>query len=193
MAKEKIRCGWVKLDDPLYCEYHDHEWGYPLHDDQKLFEAIILDTFQAGLSWLTILRKRENFRKAFENFNAARIAKFDELKIEALMQDAGIIRNRAKINAAITNAKAFLEVSKEFGSFDKYIWQFTEGKTIVNNWNTIKQIPASSAESDKMSKDMQKRGFKFVGTTICYAFMQATGMVDDHTTDCFRRTNKQIK
>ncbi len=191
--KERIRCAWVKKDDPLYIEYHDHEWGFPVHDDRKLFEAILLDTFQAGLSWLTILRKRENFREAFDQFNPKKIAAYSDEKIEDLMADSGIIRNRLKINAAITNAKSFLEIQKEFGSFDKYIWQFTKGKTIVNNWESIRQVPASSPESDAMSKDLSRRGFKFVGSTICYAFMQAVGMIDDHTTDCFRKIKKNRK
>lgn len=179
------RCAWPK-DDSLMIAYHDTEWGVPLHDDDKLFEFMVLDAFQAGLSWQTILRKRENFRKAFAGFNAKKIVKFGEDKITELMNDAGIIRNNLKIRATITNAKLFLEIQKEFGSFDKYIWQFTGGKTIVNNLKTIKEIPAKTKESDDMSKDLQKRGFKFVGSTICYAFMQAAGMVHDHTTDCFR-------
>lgn len=185
------RCAWVKQDDQLYCHYHDHEWGVPVHDDQKLFEAIVLDTFQAGLSWLTILRKRENFRKAFEQFDAARIARFDDKKIEKLMNDEGIIRNKLKIKAAVSNAQAFLKIREEFGTFDKYIWQFTKGKTINNKWKHISEIPARSAESDAMSKDLVSRGFKFAGSTICYAFMQAVGMINDHTVDCFRY--KQMK
>lgn len=188
----KQRCTWPG-SDPLYLEYHDKEWGIPVHDDKKLFEALILDTFQAGLSWITILRKRENFRKAFDNFDAKKIAKYDERKVEELMQNEGIIRNKLKVKGAITNAQLYLEVKKEFGSFDKYIWQFTDYKTIVNHWDSIKQLPASSKESDRMSKDMKKRGFKFVGTTICYAFMQAVGMVDDHTNDCFRKKKPPAK
>jgi DNA-3-methyladenine glycosylase I len=174
----------------LYCDYHDHEWGFPEHDDNKLFEAILLDTFQAGLSWRTVLHKRDNFRKAFDGFNPKKIASYDENKFEELMSDVGIIRNRLKVKAAITNAQAFLKTQKEFGTFDKYIWQFTKGKTLVNNWKSIKEIPARTIESDEMSKDLVKRGFKFVGTTICYAFMQAVGMIDDHTTDCFRKKKK---
>jgi DNA-3-methyladenine glycosylase I len=172
-------------------EYHDKEWGVPLHDDRKLFEFIILDAFQAGLSWNTIINKRENFRKAFDNFDAVKISKYNERKYEKLMNDAGIIRNRLKIQATITNAKAFLQVQKEFGSFDKYIWQFTCGKTIVNKWNTLKELPAKTNESDAMSKDLLKRGFKFVGSTICYAFMQAAGIVNDHIVTCKRY--KEVK
>lgn len=189
--KQKIRCGWVS-DDALYQKYHDTEWGVPLHNDQKLFEAILLDGFQAGLSWFTILKKRENFRKAFSNFNARSIARYDEKKIETLMQDTGIIRNQLKIRATITNAKEFLRVQKEFGSFDKYVWQFVGGKPKVNTWKTHKDLPARSVESDAMSKDMKARGFKFVGSTICYAFMQAIGMVNDHTTKCFRYKIKPL-
>jgi len=179
------RCPWT-LTDELMVKYHDEEWGFPQHNDQKLFEAIVLDAFQAGLSWRTILHKRENFRRAFDNFDAKKIAHYDDAKIAELLNDAGIIRNKLKVNAAVINAQKFLEVQKEFGSFDKYIWQFTAHKTIVNKNRTLKDFVASSKESDAMSKDMQKRGFKFVGTTICYAFMQAVGMVNDHTVDCFR-------
>ncbi len=179
------RCQWVG-DDPLYLKYHDEEWGTPVHDDRKLFEMLILEGAQAGLSWITILRKRENYLKAFDNFDAKKVAKYDSKKTAQLLQNEGIIRNRLKINAAIENAKLFLEVQKEFGSFDKYIWQFVGGKPIKNNWKTIKEVPAKTNESDAMSKDLQKRGFKFVGSTICYAFMQAVGMVNDHTVDCFR-------
>jgi DNA-3-methyladenine glycosylase I len=179
----QIRCGWVS-DDLAYIHYHDHEWGVPLHDDDRLFEFLILEGFQAGLSWITILRKRENFRKAFDNFNALKIVKYDSKKIEELMQNAGIIRNRLKITGTITNARLFLEIQKEFGTFDKYIWQFTEGQTIDNQRNTHRDIPNSTAVSDAMSKDLKKRGFKFIGTTICYAFMQATGMVNDHIINC---------
>lgn len=179
------RCTWPK-DDELMIVYHDTEWGVPLHDDNKLFEFLVLDAFQAGLSWKTILYKRENFRKAFAGFDAKKMAKFDEAKIAKLMNDASIIRNNLKIRATIKNAALFLDVQKEFGSFDKYIWQFTKNITITNKWETISDIPAKSNESDAMSKDLQSRGFKFVGSTICYAFMQAAGMVNDHTTDCFR-------
>jgi DNA-3-methyladenine glycosylase I len=166
--------------------YHDTEWGLPLHDDRKLFEFLVLDAFQAGLSWSTILNKRENFRKAFDNFDPVKIARYKQTKIDRLLSDAGIIRNRLKIAATITNARAFLATQKEFGSFDKYIWQFTGGKPKVNKWKTMKQIPPCTKESDAMSKDLKSRGFKFVGSTICYAFMQAAGMVNDHTVDCFR-------
>ena len=185
MKKENKDCEWTGKN-PLMVKYHDEEWGVPLHDDRKLFEFIILDAFQAGLSWNTIINKRENFKKAFNNFDAKKISKYDEKKYESLMNDAGIIRNRLKIRATITNAKAFLEVQKEFGSFDKYIWQFTGDKTIVNKWKTLKEIPAKTKESDEMSKDLLKRGFKFAGSTICYAFMQAAGMVNDHLVQCRR-------
>ena len=178
------RCAWVGSD--MMIRYHDEEWGVPVHDDRKLFEFLILEGFQAGLSWEIILRKRENFRKAFDNFDPEIVAKYDQKKIDRLLTDAGIIRNKLKVNAAVTNAKAFLEVQEEFGSFDAYIWQFVNGKPIINSWATLKDIPVSTPESDAMSKDMKKRGFKFVGTTICYAHMQATGMVNDHTVDCFR-------
>jgi DNA-3-methyladenine glycosylase I len=167
-------------------KYHDEEWGVPLHDDRKLFEFIILDAFQAGLSWKTILHKRKNFEKAFDNFDVGKIAKYKEAKINKLLNDAGIIRNRLKIHATINNAKAFLKVQKEFGSFDKYIWQFTGGKTIINRHKSLKDIQAKSKESDEMSKDLIEKGFKFVGSTICYAFMQAAGLVNDHITTCFR-------
>ncbi len=180
-----LRCAW-STNDPLYIEYHDKEWGTPLHDDQALFEFLILDGMQAGLSWLTILRKRENFRKAFNNFDASKVAAYKNPKIEKLMNNEGIIRNKLKINAAVSNAKVFLKVQNEFGTFDKYIWQFTDGKTKQNSWKSIKDIPATSKESDAMSKDLKQKGFKFVGSTICYAFMQAAGMINDHTVNCFR-------
>ncbi len=185
----KTRCGW-STNDPLYIAYHDEEWGVPVHDDQKLFEMLILEGAQAGLSWITVLRKRENYRKAFNNFDAKKIIKYDSEKIKKLLQNEGIIRNRLKIAATIQNAKCFLEVQKEFGSFDKYIWQFVGGKTIKNEWKVLKEIPAKTAESDAMSKDLKKRGFKFVCSTICYAYMQAVGMVDDHTVDCYRHKKK---
>lgn len=182
---EKIRCTWVKgRQNEIH--YHDTEWGVPLMDDDKLFEFLLLDTFQAGLSWQTILDKREGFKKAFDNFNANKIAKYDETKMELLMQDAGIIRNKLKIKAAISNANLFLQVKKEYGSFEKYIWQFTNHKTIDGKRRRMRDVPAFTAESDAMSKDLKKRGFKFVGTTICYAFMQAAGMINDHSMDCFR-------
>jgi DNA-3-methyladenine glycosylase I len=181
----KTRCDWAN-GDPLYIEYHDTEWGMPLHDDRRLFEFLILDAAQAGLSWLLILRKREGYRKAFSNFDARKIARYDEKKIGVLLNDPGIVRNRLKVNSAIENAKGFLQTQKEFGSFDKFIWQFTDGKTIRNSWKTIQEVPAKTAESDAMSKELKRRGFRFVGSTICYAFMQATGMVNDHLTTCFR-------
>ncbi len=180
------RCEWVPANDPLYRKYHDEEWGLPLHDDHLLFEFLILEGAQAGLSWATILKKRDNFRQAFDNFDARKIAGYNENKIQELLLNEGIIRNRLKIQAAIQNAKAFLEVQKEFRSFDAYIWQFVGGKPIKNAWTFLKEIPTTTAESDAMSKDLKKRGFKFVGSTICYAFMQAVGMVNDHTVNCFR-------
>lgn len=180
-------CNWPGNDLQMLA-YHDNEWGKPLHDDAKLFEYIILDTFQAGLSWKTVLHKRENFRKAFDNFDPILISAYNETKIEELMQDSGIIRNKAKIRATVTNSKAFLKVQVEFGTFDQYIWQFTAGKTIDNQLSELSQIKSSSPESDAMSKDLIKRGFKFVGTTICYAFMQAAGMVNDHLTTCKHRS-----
>lgn len=179
------RCGWTGGRD-LDIQYHDLEWGVPLHDDRKHFEFILLDGFQAGLSWATILKKRENFRLAFDDFDVEKVANYDEEKLADLMQDAGIIRNKLKIHSAVRNARAFIEVQKEFGSFDTYIWQFTGGKTIVNSWKTMKEIPSRTQESDAMSKDLLKRGFKFVGSTICYAYMQAAGMVNDHLVGCFR-------
>jgi len=166
--------------------YHDTEWGVPLHDDRKLFEFLVLDAFQAGLSWAIVLKKREGFRKAFSNFDPPTVAKYDARKVKALIADVGIIRNRMKIEATVANARAFLAVQKEFGSFDKYIWQFTGGKTKRNRWRTLARLPARSPESDAMSKDLKARGFRFVGSTICYAFMQAAGMVNDHLAGCFR-------
>jgi DNA-3-methyladenine glycosylase I len=186
--KEKCRCGWCGTD-PLYIKYHDEEWGKPVHDDKVLFEFLVLESFQAGLSWLTILRKRENFRKAFANFEVKKVAKFDEQKYEALMQDTGIVRNQLKIRAAINNAKCFMEIQKEFGSYDKYIWSFVDHKPIVNKPKTLKDLTAKTPLSDAMSKDMGKRGFKFRGSTICYAFMQAVGMVDDHLVDCWKKSS----
>ncbi len=182
---KKIRCKWCGTD-PLYMEYHDTEWGVPVFNDDKLFEFLILETFQAGLSWITILRKRENFRKAFDNFDYKKIANYSEAKYEELLLDAGIIRNKLKIKATISNAVAFMEVQNEFGSFSKYIWKFTNEKPIVNKWNDMKELPATTELSDIISKDLKKRGFKFVGSTVIYAHMQATGMVNDHVTDCFR-------
>ncbi len=184
------RCAWG-THNPLMIQYHDEEWGVPVHDDRKLFEFLVLDGFQAGVSWSIVLNKRTNFRKAFHNFNARKIAKYTAQDTKRLLADAGIIRNRLKILAAISNAQRFLQVQKEFGSFDKYICQFVGGKPKKNRFETLKQIPATSKESDAMSKDLKARGFKFVGSTICYAFMQAAGMVNDHTTDCFR--HKQMR
>jgi DNA-3-methyladenine glycosylase I len=181
----KTRCGWV-TNDPLYLAYHDSEWGVPEHDDRKLFELLILEGAQAGLSWLTILRKRENYRQAFAHFDAGKIATFGEKRVAALLTNEGIVRNRLKIAATIQNAQAFLAVQKECGSFATYLWQFVGGKPRTNAWQTLRGVPAKTAESDAMSKDLAKRGFKFVGSTICYAFMQAAGMVNDHTVDCFR-------
>ncbi len=181
----KNRCSWCG-NDPLYVEYHDTEWGVPVYDDDKLFEFLILETFQAGLSWITVLRKRENFRKAFDGFDYKKIAKYSEKKYDELLQDAGIIRNKLKIKATISNAIAFMEIQKEFGSFSIYIWNFTNGKPIKNNFKNLSEAPATTELSDKLAKDLKKRGFKFVGSTVIYAHMQATGMVNDHTTDCFR-------
>jgi DNA-3-methyladenine glycosylase I len=180
------RCAWVNPDDPLYCEYHDQEWGVPVHDERTLFEFLILEGFQAGLSWRTILNKRENFRQAFDHFDPQMIAQYDETKIAELLANPGIIRNQLKVRAAVSNARAFLEVQAAFGSFDAFIWRFVDGAAIQNAWQTIEQIPARTPESDQMSLELKKLGFKFVGSTICYAHMQATGMVNDHTTDCFR-------
>jgi DNA-3-methyladenine glycosylase I len=185
----KIRCAWCEKDD-LYRHYHDTEWGVPVYDDQKIFEFLILETFQAGLSWYTVLAKRENFRKAFDNFDYEKVALFSETKIETLKQDAGIIRNGLKIKAAVTNAIAFMEVQKEFGTFSKYIWGFVGGKPIDNNRKALKDVPATSEISDALSKDLKKRGFKFVGSTVVYAHMQATGMVNDHIEECW---TKKIK
>jgi DNA-3-methyladenine glycosylase I len=184
MAASFARCPWPTTE--LYVAYHDREWGVPLHDDQRLFEFILLDGAQAGLSWLTILNKRENYRRAFDGFDARRIARYGPRKIAALLADPGIVRNRLKIAAAIRNAQAFLAVQREFGSFDRHIWQFTGGRTIQNAWRTLQQVPARTPESDAMSRDLRERGFKFVGSTICYAFMQAAGMVNDHLVTCPR-------
>ena len=178
-------CSWPN-NDPLMIEYHDKEWGVPVHDDRNHFEFMVLDAFQAGLSWAIVLKKREGFRNAFDNFDIKKIATYDENKIGKMLQDASIIRNQQKIRASINNAQRFLEVQDEYGSFDKYIWQFTGNKTKVNKWSSLDQLPATSPESDAMSKDLKKRGFKFVGSTICYAYMQAAGMVNDHLETCFR-------
>src|SRR3989344_2199142 len=186
----KTRCKWVN-ENPLMIKYHDEEWGNPVHDDLILFEYIILDAFQAGLSWNTVINKRENFRKAFSNFDPIKISRYTKKDFDRLLNDKGIIRNKAKINSAIVNAGKFLEIKKDFESFDKYIWQFVNHKTINNNIKDISKIPSKDKNSDKMSEDMKKRGFKFVGSTICYAFMQAAGLVNDHTIDCFRY--KEVK
>jgi DNA-3-methyladenine glycosylase I len=180
---DKNRCAWCGTD-PLYMKYHDEEWGKPVYDDKTLFEFLILETFQAGLSWITILRKRENFRKAFDKFEYKKIAKYDDTKLAELMLDPGIIRNRLKIKAAVSNAQTFMAVQKEFGSFSDYIWAFTGGKPILNAPATLKDVPATTPLSDQISKDLKKRGFKFVGSTVVYAHMQATGMVNDHVVDC---------
>ena len=182
----KKRCLWVDPEDTLSCEYHDCEWGVPLHDDRKLFEFLVLEGAQAGLNWMTILRKRENFRKAFDDFVPEKVARYDGRRIAKLLADPGIIRNRRKIEAAIANAKAFLEVQKEFGSFDSYVWSFVGGKPVRNEWRRSADIPVFTTEAQRMSEDLLKRGFKFVGPTICYAHMQAAGMVNDHLVDCYR-------
>lgn len=181
----KTRCTWV-TEDPLYIAYHDEEWGVPLHDDRALFEFLILEGAQAGLSWLTVLRKREAYREAFAGFDPEKVARFTPRKIERLLENPGIIRNRLKVHSAVTNARAFLKVQEEFGSFDRFIWDFVDGKPIQNRWGSDAELPAKTPLSDRISKELKRRGFKFVGSTICYAHMQATGMVNDHTTDCFR-------
>lgn len=185
MTTERSRCEWCTGSD-IEIAYHDKEWGVPLHDDQRLFEFLILEGAQAGLSWITILKKRDHYRKVFDQFDPSLVAEYSEQKIEKLLKDAGIVRNRLKVSSAVSNARLFLDVQAEFGSFDHYIWQFTDGKVINNSHRSHSDIPANSTESDAMSKDLKKRGFRFVGSTICYAYMQATGMVNDHTTDCFR-------
>lgn len=179
------RCPWCGTD-PLYVAYHDTEWGVPVYDDQLLFEFLVLESFQAGLSWLTILRKRENFRKALDGFDYHKIARYSDTKLNQLMNDSGIIRNRLKIEATVTNALAFIQVQQEFGSFSKYIWGFVGGEPIQNHWKTLQEVPATTSLSDQISKDLKKRGFKFLGSTVVYAHMQATGMVNDHLTSCFR-------
>ncbi len=183
--ENKIRCGWC-VGDPLYEAYHDLEWGVPLTEDAAIFEFLTLETFQAGLSWITVLRKRENFRKAFDNFDYQKIAEYSDEKLEALMQYSGIIRNRLKILAAVTNSQAFMKTQQEFGSFSKYIWDFVDHSPVQNSWKSLNEVPPTSAISDALSKDLKKRGFKFVGSTVVYAHMQATGMVNDHITTCFR-------
>ena len=186
----KKRCKWCG-DDPLYLDYHDKEWGVPVHDDRQHFEMIILDGAQAGLSWITILKRRDSYREAFDNFDSEKVARYPDKKIEKLLQNSGIIRNRLKVNSAVENAKSFLRIQEEFGSFDDYIWQFTGHKTIQNKWKNMNELPPKTKESDSMSKDLKKRGFSFVGSTICYAYMQAAGMVNDHVMDCFRY--KEVK
>ena len=180
------RCGWASLADPAYRAYHDEEWGVPVHNDRVIFEFLVLEGAQAGLSWGTILRKRENFRRAFSGFDPKRVARFDGRKVSSLLGDPGIIRNRLKVESAIQNARAFLRVQDEFGSFDSFVWRFVGGRPKMNRWKTMKEIPATTPESEAMSKDLLARGFRFVGPTICYAHMQATGMVNDHVTSCFR-------
>jgi len=184
------RCEWCG-EDALYIDYHDNDWGVPVHDDRLHFEMIILDGAQAGLSWITILKRRESYREAFDNFDAEKVARYSDKKIEKLLKNPGIIRNRLKVNSAVANAKAFLSVQEECGSFDEYIWQFTGHRTIQNKWKSMSGLPAKTPESDAMSKDLKKRGFSFVGSTICYAYMQAAGMVNDHVADCFRY--KEVK
>jgi len=185
LTKTVHRCAWAG-SDPLYQEYHDREWGVPLHTDRVLFEMLILEGAQAGLSWITILRKRKNYRKAFDRFDPKKVARYDARKIASLLNDAGIVRNRLKVASAVSNAKAFLAVQKEFGSFERYIWRFVEGKPVINHFRSLKEVPARTPVSDAMSRDLRKRGFRFVGSTICYAFMQACGLVNDHETGCFR-------
>jgi DNA-3-methyladenine glycosylase I len=180
------RCAWTANASPLMLDYHDREWGVPLHDDRALFEFLILEGAQAGLSWDTILKKRQNYRRAFDDFDVTRIARYGEEDVQRLLADPGIVRNRLKIHAAIVNAQKLLDVQQEFGSFDRYVWQFVGGRPIKNEFKSLAEIPAKTAQSDAMSKELQRRGFKFVGSTICYAFMQAVGMVNDHTVDCFR-------
>jgi DNA-3-methyladenine glycosylase I len=184
------RCDWVPEDDPLYVAYHDEEWGVPSHDDTHLFELLVLEGAQAGLSWSTILRKREGYRKAFAGFDAEQVARFKKRDVERLLGDPGIVRNRLKVESAVDNAKRVLEVREELGSLDAYLWSFVEGEPLVGSWRSVRELPAETDESKTMSKDLKRRGFRFVGPTICYAFMQAVGIVDDHTLDCFRRTGK---
>ncbi len=184
--KKLKRCEWVEGQFDEYIKYHDEEWGVPVHDDQTHFEFLILEGAQAGLSWSTILKRREGYRKSFANFDPKKVAQFDEEKIQELLQFEGIIRNKLKVRSAVTNAQKFLEIQEEFGSFDNYIWRFVNGEPIVNHWKSLKDIPATTKESEALSKDLKKRGFKFVGSTIMYAYMQACGLVNDHTVDCFR-------
>jgi DNA-3-methyladenine glycosylase I len=186
LASEKRRCDWAPLSDGLYTDYHDREWGVPVHDDRQQFELLILEGAQAGLSWGTILKKRDNFRRAFDNFEPRKVAGYDELNVKSLMSDPGIVRNELKIRSAIQNARAFLAIQGEFGTFDSYLWRFVTNKPKINKWRNLKEIPAKTPESEAMSKDLLKRGFKFVGPTICYAHMQAAGLVNDHVMSCFR-------
>jgi len=188
---QKMRCDWANPKNQIYIDYHDNQWGVPLHDDNMWFEMLTLEGAQAGLSWETILKKRQEYKKAFKNFDPNKVAVMTEKDFNSLMQNPGIIRNRLKISSTINNAKAFIKIQKEFGSFDNYIWRFVDGKTIKNNWRSMPEVPTKTKESDAMSKDLKKRGFKFVGTTICYALMQATGLVDDHLVTCFKH-KKQI-
>jgi DNA-3-methyladenine glycosylase I len=187
-----MRCAWVN-EDPLYIDYHDLEWGVPVHDDQIFFEFLILEGAQAGLSWYTVLKKREGYRRAFDGFDPHKVAKYDEAKVVELMDNPGIIRNRLKIQSAITNAQCFLKVCKEFDSFDAYIWQFVDGNPILNHWRTKNEVPATTSQSNAMSRDLKKRGFKFIGSTICYAYMQSCGLVNDHTMNCELYYNKDMK
>jgi DNA-3-methyladenine glycosylase I len=181
---DRVRCGWVS-EDLLYVAYHDEEWGVPLHDDRRLFELLTLEGAQAGLSWITILRKREHYRQAFDRFDPALVAQYDERKVAELLENPGIVRNRLKVSSTIENARSYLQVQREFGSFDRYVWRFVDGQPQVNAWTTVAEVPTQTSESQAMSKDLSKRGFRFVGPTICYAFMQAAGLVNDHTVDCF--------
>ncbi|MDH5571912.1 MAG: DNA-3-methyladenine glycosylase I [Gammaproteobacteria bacterium] len=191
--KKYTRCSWAG-DDPLYIDYHDKEWGVPVHDDQKLFEFLILEGAQAGLSWITILKKRANYQKAYDQFQIEKVARYSDKKIQTLITNPGIVRNKLKIHASITNARAFIEIQHEFGSFDHYLWRYVDGKPVQNNWKSHSQIPVTTKESDALSRDLKQRGFKFVGSTICYAYMQAVGLVNDHVTNCFRhRQIKQLK
>ncbi len=191
MKDKLVRCGWNTFEDPLYRAYHDEEWGVPVWDDRKIFEFLVLESAQAGLSWSTVLRKRENYRKAFAGFDPVKVSKFDSRKVAELLLDAGIIRNRLKIEAAINNARRFLDIQKEFGTFSKYIWGFVGGKPVINRRKSVKELPVMTPEAEALAKDLKKRGFKFLGPTVIYAHMQATGMVNDHTVDCFRY--QQIK
>lgn len=186
------RCSWCGNNE-IYVKYHDEEWGFPVHDDKKHFEFLVLESAQAGLNWLTVLKKRENYRAAYDGFDVVKVAEYGEDKFNELMNNAGIIRNKLKIAASINNAKCFIEIQKEYGSFDKYIWGFTQNKQVVNNWASLKEVPASTELSDKISKDLKKRGFKFVGTTIIYSQLQATGLINDHITSCFRHAEVQTK